>query len=149
MSKFKIYKISIIDLKVKGTGSWTIISEIEPFFKNGAYHRLLQCKCVCGKIKNVFFFHINNGRSKSCGCQRKCSKTHGLSNHPIYYVWSSMKARCYDKNRERYNDWGGRGIRLSDEWKNDFKKFYDWAICNGYRKGLQIDRIDNDGNYCS
>ena len=50
-------------------------------------------------------------------------------------------------NNKRYNDWGGRGIAVCDEWKDDFMSFYTWAMNNGYKEGLQIDRIDNNGNY--
>ncbi len=58
-----------------------------------------------------------------------------------------MKTRCYNKNFLRYVDYGRRGISICDEWKNNFKAFYDWAISNGYSNELTIDRIDNDGNY--
>ena len=58
-----------------------------------------------------------------------------------------MKDRCYNKHDARYHRYGGRGIIVCDEWKNDFKAFYDWAIANGYDEKLTIDRIDNDGNY--
>ena len=100
-------------------------------------------------MKNVLFTHLNLGKSKGCGCLGNYKTTHNLSNHTLYYVWSSMKSRCYNKNNVRYFDWGGRGIKISNEWIDDFKKFYDWSIANGYSKGLQIDRIDNNGNYSS
>lgn len=58
-----------------------------------------------------------------------------------------MKQRCYNPNNKRYKDWGGRGIAVCSEWKDDFQTFYDWAMVNGYKEGLQIDRIDNNGNY--
>jgi hypothetical protein len=59
-----------------------------------------------------------------------------------------MRLRCYDEKNIAYNRYGGRGITICDEWKNDVKAFYDWAIANGYKNSLTIDRIDNDGNYC-
>lgn len=74
-------------------------------------------------------------------------KIHGLSKHPLYSVWEYMKARCYNKNTIRYNNYGGRGIRICDEWRNIPKAFIEWGLSNGWQKGLQIDRIDNDGNY--
>lgn len=58
-----------------------------------------------------------------------------------------MKTRCYNKNNSKYKYYGERGIKICDEWLNDFKTFYDWAMNNGYREGLSIDRIDNEGNY--
>lgn len=72
---------------------------------------------------------------------------HGLSKHPLHRVWRGLKERCYNINHEAYNNYGGRGIRVSEEWLNDFKVFYDWCIDNGYEKGLQVDRIDNDERY--
>ena len=72
---------------------------------------------------------------------------HRLYKHPLYEVWKVMKKRCYNPNCKSYKNYGGRGIMIYYEWKDDFKKFYDWTMLNGYKKGLTIDRIDNDGNY--
>lgn len=72
---------------------------------------------------------------------------HGLRHDPLYSVWANMKNRCYNKNDPHYERWGGRGITVCKEWRNNFKLFYDWAVANGYRKGLTLDRIDNNGNY--
>ena len=72
---------------------------------------------------------------------------HGLCEHPLYNVWKNMKKRCYNKNVYNYKSYGGRGIIVCDEWRNNFKAFYDWALNNDYEKGLEIDRVDNDGNY--
>jgi len=68
--------------------------------------------------------------------------------HPrLYTTWVNMVHRCSERNVDRHPNWGGRGITVCDEWVNDFKKFYNWAMANGYQDYLQIDRIDNDGNY--
>ena len=72
---------------------------------------------------------------------------HGMKKSKIYGVWCGMKERCYNCNNKRYKCYGGRGIRVCDEWANDFREFYEWAKNNGYKKGLTIDRIDNNGNY--
>lgn len=72
-------------------------------------------------------------------------KTHGMSKTRIYGIWLGMRKRCADKNDKRY---GARGIKVCAEWENDFIPFYEWAISAGYKDGLTIDRIDNDGNYC-
>jgi hypothetical protein len=65
----------------------------------------------------------------------------------LYSVWSTMKMRCYNPKRDRYKNYGGRGIIVCDEWLHNPKAFIQWALNNGYKQDLQIDRIDNDGNY--
>lgn len=72
---------------------------------------------------------------------------HGLRNSRLYRIWTNIKTRCYNAKDPHYSRWGGRGIVMCDEWKDDFKSFYDWAMSNGYSDDLTIDRIDNDGNY--
>lgn len=72
---------------------------------------------------------------------------HGLRNHALYRVWTRMKNRCYNTNARNYKDYGGRGITICEEWKDDFKTFYDWATNNGWKSKLTIDRIDVNGNY--
>jgi len=74
-------------------------------------------------------------------------QNHGLSEHPLYRIWGAIKDRCFNKNVKDYKDYGGRGISVCDGWVNNFQSFYDWAISNGYRRGLEIDRENNDGNY--
>ena len=119
--------------------------------KNGGY--LWQCKCDCGKeiIANVG--NLKNGHTKSCGCLRvdRCKMNftkHGLEHTRLYGIWSDMRLRCYDEKNIAYHRYGGRGITICNEWKNDVKAFYDWATANGYMDSLTIDRIDNEGNYC-
>lgn len=73
--------------------------------------------------------------------------THGKSNTKIYQRWSSMKARCYCKSATNYSHYGGRGITMCDEWKSNFMNFYQWAIENGYKEDLTIERIENNGRY--
>ena len=73
--------------------------------------------------------------------------SHGLSGHPLYKLWGHIKERCYNKNNTNYKNYGGRGIIVCDEWKDNFKLFYDWAINNNYNYNLTIDRIDGNGNY--
>ena len=72
---------------------------------------------------------------------------HGLASHPLHAVWDRMKRRCYNPRYEHFERYGGRGITVCDEWRDDFKAFYDWAVSNGYENGLTLDRADNDGNY--
>ena len=113
-------------------------------------------KCgFCGNEFKALVRHINSGNTKSCGCYQKrrvseSHKTHGLNGTRIYNIWAGIKDRTLKPKNKHYHYYGGRGIKICDEWKNDFMSFYTWAMSNGYEenKGLSIDRIDNDGNYC-
>jgi len=67
--------------------------------------------------------------------------------HPLYVTWTNIKRRCYKARSTSYKNYGARSIKVCDEWKNDPKIFIEWALINGYEQGLDIDRIDNDGNY--
>lgn len=67
--------------------------------------------------------------------------------HPLYDAWRNMKRRCYYKNSKTYKNYGGRGISVCDEWRNDYTAFLKWALTNGWKEHLQLDRIDNNGNY--
>ncbi|MBE7128090.1 hypothetical protein [Bacillus mycoides] len=121
---------------------------------NGRKRRFVLVKCtLCDKElemrKDVF------KKSKSCGCIRKITgpqnssfkTTHGLTDSPLYSKWSNMKERCYRPENKRYDRYGARGITIYAEWKDNFISFYNWCMDNGYKEGLQLDRIDNDGNY--
>ena len=110
------------------------------------------CNCDCGSKTTVDKCHLVNGNTKSCGCfqKEKVSKQftkHGKSTHPLCGVWQTMKQRCYNPNNKSYKNYGARGITVCEEWKKDFKLFYDWATNNGYKKGLTLDRVDTNGNY--
>lgn len=118
-----------------------------------------KCECECGTIKTVQSGALKTGNTKSCGClnrelaakrAKKKFTTHGLKKHPIYRTRTKMIYRCYNENYERFDCYGGRGIKVCDEWldkENGFLKFYNWAINNGWRKGLTIERINVNGNY--
>lgn len=110
---------------------------------------LWNCTCVCGNTKNCEAYSLRNGKTVSCGCRRtdRPHITHGKTNTILYRKWRGMKDRCYNVNAPQYHYYGGRGITVCDEWKDDFESFYTWAIKNGYQDGLSIDRIDNNGNY--
>lgn len=119
---------------------------------NGYVIKRCLCKCDCGKEIIVDIYALLNGHIKSCGCTRKENFkyiVHGKSKDPLYIVYGGMKNRCYIKSNQEYENYGGRGIKVCDEWlgENGFSNFYDWSIKNGYKKGLTIDRINNDGNY--
>lgn len=80
----------------------------------------------------------------------KCNPNykHGCRHTRLFSVWANIKSRCFNENASHYNRYGARGIVICEEWRNNFKAFYDWAMVNGYTDELTIDRIDNNGNYC-
>ena len=129
------------------------------------------CECDCGSVKTISGHSLRRGRTKSCGClhneiataqlmnmpeenrHKLDTTTHGLRHTRLYGVWLDMKNRCYNPNTKAYPYYGGRGIRVCDEWKADFVTFYAWAIENGYdenakRGDCTLDRIDVDKGYC-
>lgn len=111
-------------------------------------------KCSCGKEVEKSIPRVVRGHVKSCGCyraeqasiRRKLNGKHNLCNHNLYHRWNKMKSRCYRVDENNYHNYGGRGIRICDEWL-DFTNFYNWSITNGYSKELQLDRIDNNKGY--
>jgi len=108
--------------------------------------------CGCGNSFKAQLYDIKNKKTKSCGCYHKqrineTSSTHGLKKHKLYSIFNDMKNRCFNKNTTGYKYYGGRGITICEEWRNDFMSFYNWAMANGWGTGLSIDRINNDGNY--
>jgi hypothetical protein len=134
------------------------------YFKTFGYWRVIghgppkywDCVCKCGTRRMVRSDGLLNGRSQSCGCWGRKqwseqlaarNKIHGLSNLPIYNIWKEIKARCYRTSHARYSDYGGRGIRMDWFWRHHPELFISWAFKNGYKPGLVIDRIDNDGHY--
>jgi len=141
--------------KFKGT-KLTAIAEVEPLISpSGSIRRRVLCKCDCGKEKIILLQNILNGHTISCGClgaerTRERFTKHGLTTHnkqhPLYGVWKAMKRRCDNPNSREYKWYGARGIVVCKEWY-DPKAFFDWATSNGYRPGLELDRIDNNGNY--
>lgn len=140
----------------KQIGNLLVISETRT--KKGRWSVLAYvCQCDCGNIKTMRRDYLLSGRAKSCGCYRmeaarKATITHGLSkgsqfHHPLYDVWSSMIQRCHNENNKGYPNYGARDIKVCDEWRTSFQIFFDWAIAKGYRRGLQIDRIDVNKGY--
>lgn len=126
-------------------GRLTVIEEL-PERKNGLI--VYKCQCKCGKYTNVIGRELRRGHTKSCGCLIHDTITkHGKADTRLYSIYQNMLGRCYNKNNPRYKDWGGRGIKVCDEWLNDFQAFYDWAMNNGYKENLTIDRIDNNKGY--
>jgi hypothetical protein len=108
--------------------------------------------CQCGKSFVAVIAGVKSGNTRSCGCIHSAqlsnrNRKHGLAFSPLYKVWGNMKTRCYNANCNSYKDYGGRGIIICDGWKNDFLTFAKWALLNGWNANLEIDRINNNGNY--
>lgn len=119
--------------------------------RNG--HSAWLCRCDCGNTIIAIASNLKAGTT-SCGCyQREIAKkvksTHGKAHTKIHYIWLAMKKRCFNENASQFKDWGGRGITVCDEWKNDFQAFYDYVsqLPHFGEAGYSLDRIDNDGNY--
>ena len=100
------------------------------------------CKCDCGREKEVRLCHLRSGMTVSCGCK---VTTHGMKYHPIYAVWTSMRQRCENSRHKFFHRYGGRGISVCHRWAK-FENFRD-DMFPTYKKGLTLDRTNNDGNY--
>ena len=120
------------------------------------------CVCDCGKETTVLVRALTSGVTTSCGCLQRERVTERLTIHGcakrghterLFHVWRTMKARCLRTTDHAYANYGGRGIRVCEEWANSYSAFREWAYSNGYdetakRGDCTIDRIDVNGNYC-
>lgn len=110
-----------------------------------------RCACDCGGVTNVTGTSLRRGTTRSCGCLNSelaatRKRTHGMTGSPEYRSWFSAKMRCTNPSNNRWADYGGRGVRMCDEWLNDFPAFVAHI---GPRPSLQhtLDRIDVNGHY--
>jgi len=103
--------------------------------------------CVCGNKCIGYVSNVKTGKKISCGCKRYLgTPKHGLSEHPLYSVWENMYSRCYNAKLVSYKNYGGRGVRICDEWKNSPATFIKWGLENGWKEGLELDKdIKGDG----
>lgn len=137
------------DLTGKRFGRWTVISRAE----NKGHHTLWNCVCDCGKRKAVYGCHLVSGLSPSCGCLTRSkigqlNYSHGESKTRLYKIWSGIKTRCNNPKADNFHLYGGRGINICNEWEYSYEAFKKWAVENGYKPSLTIDRIDSSGPYC-
>lgn len=120
-------------------------------------------QCDCGEIKVLRVDQVKSGNTLSCGCHKQVTDANNLNRQGskpkynyigkledcvLYSRWHGMIRRCYNRNFIQYNNYGGRGIKVCDEWLHDFSTFFNWSMNNGFSEELEIDRIDNNGNYC-
>ncbi|MEG3071048.1 MAG: hypothetical protein HQP61_02255 [Peptococcaceae bacterium] len=137
-----------IDLTNQTFGELTAKRQVDFKSKNAKW----ECVCSCGNIVVTESQKLRKGTSRSCGCKRgeykiKTMGTHGMTNTRIYRIWHSMISRCEYPGTNGYEFYGGRGISVCEEWRNNFEAFHNWAVKNGYSDKMSIDRIDNSRNY--
>ena len=122
---------------------------------DGRRNAIWLCKCDCGNECQRIVAELTKNKNHSCGCLAKehlkdmanGNITHGMTGTRLYGCYKGMMSRCYRKKDIHYRAYGGRGIVVCDEWKNNAKAFIDWAITHGYSDDLTIERIDVNGNY--
>lgn len=149
-----------IDLTGQKFGRLTVVKRVEDHVsKCGRRQTKWLCQCDCGNLCEGETIALRHGDKKSCGCLKseKSSMRMIARNIPkyganitrgnrLYQVWCSMRQRCNNPNDHGYKYYGARGITVCDDW-SDFRNFQKWALENGYKKGLSIDRINNDKGY--
>lgn len=139
-------KANIDDIRGKKYGKLLVLNLIPNTIGDSCF----DCLCDCGKRVIVKGRNLKNGNTRSCGCIKDNfeppNKTHGMSRTRLFRIWVGMKQRCENKNNPKYSIYGGRGIKVCDEWQ-EFIPFMEWAYCNGYNEKLTIDRINPNGNY--
>ncbi len=138
----------MVDLTGQRFGRLTVVTMVG---LNNRHMCVWLCKCDCGNELRVASSNLIWGNTKSCGCLRRDagilkSTTHGKSGTRLYKIWAGMKKRCQNVSSHAYGRYGGRGIGVCEEWQQ-FSVFYDWAIKNGYRDDLTLERKDNNQGY--
>lgn len=126
------------DLTGARFGKWVVLGAAEK--KHG--QKMWSCRCDCGSLKDVYHGHLVGGKTKGCRC---VVTKHGMSATPEYTSWVTMKRRCMDERFHAYPRYGGRGIKVHDEWANHFDAFY--RDLGPRPEGTTLDRIDNLGDY--
>lgn len=147
---------NFIDLSGQRFGMLTVVERVPSNVCSGRNKGVLWiCRCDCGNIKQIRAGDLKRSPFPSCGCALhqihvkagQQNKKHGKRNTRLYSIYQKMKQRCYNTHCPNYDLYGGRGIQVCEEWLRDFMNFYNWAIHNGYKYNLTLDRINNNGNY--
>lgn len=137
MAKYK-------DLTGQQFGRLTAVERLPPHGKNSAL--MWACKCECGGSAIVRGTDLTNGHTMSCGCYRKMIRAVPNGQLRLHRIWANMKQRCTNPKSKDFRYYGERGIQVCDEW-SEFEPFFYWAMANGYKEGLTIERKDNDKGY--
>jgi len=137
----------LVDFTGKRFGKLIVISRFYHEKKTTKWN----CICDCGNLKIINAYSLSKGITKSCGCliseiAKKQETTHGLSKTPEYKIYMTIKQRCYNEKSKSYKYYGGRGIKMSDSWKNSFEIFYK-DIGKRPSTNHSIERKDNNMNY--
>lgn len=138
------------DLTGQRFGKLTVISRAENSKDN---HVMWNCVCDCGNTKPIRANALKTGNTTSCGCVhtevvRQMLTRHGMKGTRLYRIWQGMLRRCDNPKRKDFKDYGGRGIKVCDEWRGGFEAFHKWAVSHGYDDNLTIDRVNVNGDYC-
>lgn len=145
------------DLTGKHFGRLTVLYPMENRSRQGYIQYMCECSCIDHTKVITTSYRLTSGHTKSCGClQREITSERNRQGvkYPetdrdtrLFRIWKGMIARTRYDSQEGYSRYGGRGIRVCNEWRDNFHSFRDWSEANGYADGLTIDRLDNDGNY--
>jgi len=156
ISQFNINAPKVKNIIGQKYGRLTVIEQhgFTELNKYGTRYAIWYCRCDCGNYVERTTDVLKRGKS-SCGCiqkealknMSKRNTTHGMTHTRLYRIYKGMIGRCYYPCMDRYNAYGGRGITVCDKWKNDRTKFFEWALQNGYKENLTIERKDVNGNY--
>lgn len=146
----------IKDLTGKQIGRLTVLGRgADKTAKSGKRIIQWRCQCACGNVTLVTTGHLCKGHTQSCGCLKseaarktgKANLTHGQADSRLHHIWMCMKSRCNYQKNKRFKDYGERGVVVCEAWSDSFESFRDWALSNGYRDDLTLDRIDVNGDY--
>ena len=139
-------------IKYTCRGNVKLLKKLDMRFSETGYSKrwgLFHCPFCKQEVERVLADGIKN---KSCGCARHSitgatNKIHGQTPESLYRRWVTMKNKCYNPNNKWYKDYGGKGIRVCDEWCESFEPFRDWALANGYRESLDLSRKDINSDF--
>lgn len=131
------------DIVGKKFGSLTVLDEFRQIGEPPNRKTYWKCRCNCGNEVWVCRGSILHKRSNYCN---NCRPS-GVRNEKLYHIYYGIKERCYNSNNPKFSLYGGKGVRMCDEWLDGYESFKSWALHNGYEEGLTIDRINPDDDY--